>query len=102
MHSIFLRRSNRAHGFVDRIPGKIFYVVVTLAARAWISNPLFLGSIPSHYSIKIINMKHSFLHSTLSLAFIISLVSIIVMAFMKITPDKELLGIISSVIGAYI
>lgn len=48
------------------------------------------------------NMKPSFLTSTLSLAFILCVVSVIVMAFLHITPDKELLAVISGVVAAYL
>lgn len=47
-------------------------------------------------------MKPSFYHSTLSLAFIICVVSTIVMIFMRISPDPVLFGVISGVVGAYI
>jgi len=47
-------------------------------------------------------MKPSFYHSTLSLAFIVCVVSTVAMIFMGITPDPVLFGVISGVVGAYI
>lgn len=47
-------------------------------------------------------MKPSFITSTLSLAFILCIVAVIVMVFLKIDPNKELLAVISSVIAAYL
>lgn len=47
-------------------------------------------------------MKPSFYHSTLSLAFIVCVVSTVAMIFMRITPDPVLFGVISGVVGAYI
>lgn len=47
-------------------------------------------------------MKPSFFHSTLSLAFILCVVSVIVMIFLGIHADDKLLSLLSGVIGAYI
>jgi len=47
-------------------------------------------------------MKPSFLTSTLSLAFIICIVSVIIMIFLGIDPNEKLIGLISWVIGAYV
>lgn len=47
-------------------------------------------------------MKQSLFYSTLSLAFIISIIAIIAMIFMGIQPDDKLLSLISGVIGAYL
>lgn len=47
-------------------------------------------------------MKPSFLQSTLSLAFILCVISTIAMIFMRIIPDPILFGVISGVVGAYV
>jgi uncharacterized membrane protein YfcA len=47
-------------------------------------------------------MKPSFLSSTLSLAFMVSVVSIIVMIFAHVTPDPLLLAPLTGIIGAYL
>jgi len=47
-------------------------------------------------------MKPSFFKSTLSVMAVVSLASVIVMIFMGITPNSELLSIITGVITAYL
>lgn len=44
----------------------------------------------------------SFLRSTLSLAFVLCVVSVIAMIFLKIEPSKELLAIITGIVSAYL
>ena len=47
-------------------------------------------------------MKPSFITSTLSLAFILCIVAVLAMIFLRIDPNKELLAVVSSVIAAYL
>lgn len=47
-------------------------------------------------------MKPSFLSSTLSLAFILCVVSVLAMVFLHVEPSEKLLNVISGVVGAYI
>jgi hypothetical protein len=47
-------------------------------------------------------MKASFLHSTLSLAFLLSVVAVIAMMFLQIPVDDKLLSIVTAVVGAYV
>jgi len=44
----------------------------------------------------------SFLCSTLSLAFVLCVISVIAMIFLKIDPNKELLAIITGIVSAYL
>ena len=46
-------------------------------------------------------MKPSFLTSTLSLAFILSVVSVIAMIFMQIEVDEKLLSVLTGIVTAY-
>lgn len=61
-----------------------------------------MGCIYYHLTTYENSMKPSFLNSTLSLAFIICVVSTVAMIFMHITPDAVLFGVISGVVGAYV
>jgi len=47
-------------------------------------------------------MKPSFLISTLSLAFIICVLSTIVMVFLKVEPNQVTFGVITAVVSAYL
>jgi predicted PurR-regulated permease PerM len=47
-------------------------------------------------------MKPSFFKSTLSIMAVVSLASVIVMIFMGIEPNSELLSVITGVISAYL
>jgi len=47
-------------------------------------------------------MKPSLFYSTLSVAFIVSVIGILAMIFLQVQPDDKLLSIISGVIGAYL
>lgn len=49
-----------------------------------------------------VSMKPSFLTSTLSIAFLLCVLSVIVMAFINVTPDEKVLAIISGVVFAYL
>lgn len=44
----------------------------------------------------------SLLRSTLSLAFVLCVISVIAMIFLKIDPNKELLAIITGIVSAYL
>ena len=47
-------------------------------------------------------MKASYLTSTLSLAFLLSVVAVIAMMFLQIDVDDKLLSILAAVVGAYV
>lgn len=47
-------------------------------------------------------MKASYLTSTLSLAFLLSVVAVIAMMFLQIDVNDKLLSILTAVVGAYV
>lgn len=56
---------------------------------------------PDLAELTLFNMP-SFFRSTLSLAFVICVLSVILMIFLKIDPSKELLAIITGIVSAYL